>query len=264
VTKQTLYKKAWTLSGIVAFVLLWQVVTWIIRSELIMPSPLEVGRKFLVLLFTTGFWQGLVASTARAFIAFLFCVILAIPLGYAMARHVAVAGFFSSWMVVLRATPVIAVILLGLLWFSPDVSPAWVGVLMILPVMVQAVVEGTKKLDPQLDEMARCASWPRRERWLLLIIPGLVPYFRAGGRSALGLCWKVVAATEVLSQPSWGLGKLLQDARSNLETGTVFAVTASIILVAALGDIVIDRCLRLSGGSENLEHRPADPGRLDG
>ena len=64
---------------------------------------------------TAGFFLGLLAADSKAFAAF-----IEFPLG------------------LVRATPIIAVILPALFWFTSDIVPVFVAVLMCLPIVITA------------------------------------------------------------------------------------------------------------------------------
>jgi NitT/TauT family transport system permease protein len=53
-----------------------------------------------------------------------------------------------------------------------------------------------------------------------------------GASSALGLSWRVVVASEVLSQPLLGIGTGMQEAKLRLETARVFAWTLAALVLS--------------------------------
>ncbi|MCK7479694.1 MAG: hypothetical protein M0C28_22085 [Candidatus Moduliflexus flocculans] len=64
----------------------------------------------------------------------------------------------------------------------------------------------------------------------------MAPHLASASHGALGLCWKVVVAGEVLAEPARALGTGMQGARVQLETAEVFAWTLAGILLCALTD----------------------------
>ncbi len=75
------------------------------------------------------------------------------------------------------------------------------------------------------------------------------PFVISAFSIALGLTWKVIIAAEVLSQPPFGIGTQLQEARVELETARVFAWTAVAVILAGLSDGVFYLILRILTGT---------------
>ncbi len=63
------------------------------------------------------------------------------------------------------------------------------------------------------------------------------PFFVA----SLGLCFKVIIAAEVLSQPRYGIGTIFQIERARLNTAGVMALCILLIVLAALFEAVFQR-----------------------
>ncbi|MFW6288511.1 MAG: ATP-binding cassette domain-containing protein, partial [Spirochaetota bacterium] len=142
-------------------------------------------------------------------------------------------------LILIRATPVIAVILLALIWFRPFIAPVFVTILMVLPVVVENVSAGTRAASGELREMAELFRVSRRRQILDLVLPALRPYLFASAHSGLGMAFKVTVAAEVIVQPGWALGGAMQEARFYLDTPRILALTLSVIGVSALAELVL-------------------------
>ena len=74
-----------------------------------------------------------------------------------------------------------------------------------LPTAVVTLREGTRALDPALDEMATVFAISRWRTFRHVILPQLAPYIAATMRSGLSLIWKIVLVAELLGRPN-GVG----------------------------------------------------------
>jgi ABC-type nitrate/sulfonate/bicarbonate transport system ATPase subunit len=88
-------------------------------------------------------------------------------------------------------------------------------------------------------------------------IPGAFPTFLSGARSVFGLCWKVVAAGEVLALPRFGAGQLLYSAKVHLETTEVFAVTVILIVICFALEGAFSLFIKIKSGGGSPPRVPA-------
>ena len=65
-----------------------------------------------------------------------------------------------------------------------------------------------------------------------LYIPSLLPYLTSGIKSCLGLSWKAGVAAEVLCTPELSIGLKIHETRIYLETPSLFAWTAAVIILS--------------------------------
>ncbi|MCK7479695.1 MAG: hypothetical protein M0C28_22090 [Candidatus Moduliflexus flocculans] len=65
------------------------------------------------------------------------------------------AAALAPALTVIRATPVLAVILLALIWFLSGAVPVFAAVLMAFPVVVADLRQGVLSVDSKLLDMAR-------------------------------------------------------------------------------------------------------------
>ena len=181
---------------------------------------------------TKAFWQAFAHTFLRVIISFAITVLIGTALGIAAGFSKFLRDFFELPLAVIRATPVVAFILIALFWFKSGTVPVFVSVLMTLPIMTTAVANGFSKADEKLMGMAKVFCLTRSQIFKYIQFPSLVPFLLNGMVSSFGLTWKVVAAGEVLSLPKYAAGTMLQKAQVHLETSTVIAVAIILVLVS--------------------------------
>ncbi len=202
-------------------------------NELVLPSPPKVLGAALALYPTPRFLADLCATFLRGLAAFALSVALGVAAGLAAGLRPLFAAALAPLLTAIRATPVLALVLIVLLWFPSGFVPVFSAFLMAFPIMATSAAEGARAADPGLLEMAALFRVPRKEVFLRLRLPSAAPYLVAGAKSALGLSWKVVVAGEILSQPDRALGRGMQDSRLMLETASVFAWAFAAVLLCA-------------------------------
>ena len=226
---------------------IWAAAARVIGSEIVLPSPLRVARSAAELFPTRPFLLALQATFLRGMAAFAVSMTAGVAVGLACGLSATLAYALAPALTVTRATPVLAVILLALIWFPSGAVPVFAAVLMAFPIVVGDVRQGVRAADPKLLEMARLFSLRRRDRLKSVYAPAVAPHLVSAAHGALGLCWKVVVAGEVLSQPARALGTGMNRARISLETAEVFAWTLAGILLCALTDLAYKLIRRRRG-----------------
>ena len=214
--------------------LVWYAVAAIIRAPLILPFPHSVLIRLFELGRTILFWKAFAFTFLRVIIAFLISLITGFFLGLFAADSKAFAAFLAFPLELVRATPVIALILPALFWFTSGLVPVFVSVLMCLPLVITASQKGFCHSPENLEKLFKAGSrgFSGIRAFFYIRLPAAAPALASGAESAFGLSWKVVAAGEVLSIPRFAAGSLMQQAQVHLESADVLAVTLALVTVS--------------------------------
>lgn len=222
------------LLSIAAFLMLWQAAAARIGSPLILPSPPSVFRAFFHLASEAGFRLAVGATALRVLEAFTASFSLGLCVGILAGLFPAVRAAVAPFMAAIRSIPVLAVIVLLLIWFREGTVPVVSAFLMAFPLVEASVAAGVKALDGDLSEMARVFRLPLRVRIGRIVVPSLAPFLASGSAQALSVIWKVVVAGEILSQPRLAIGTALHEAKVYLETPRALAWALAILILCAL------------------------------
>jgi NitT/TauT family transport system permease protein len=228
-------------------IVLWQLLSMAIGKSIVFPKPAEVVSASLALYLRPEFLAALLSTFGRVLLSFALCVAAGSLSGFAAGLSPFVAASLSPVLTLIRATPVLAIILLALLWFPAGFVPVFSAFLMAYPVMHTSVAVGVGASDQKLIEMARLFCVPPGKLFFRLRLPSAAPHVLSGAKNALGLCWKVVVAGEVLSQPALAIGTGMQESRVYLETSGVFAWAAASIILCGLSEWFLGLAARKAG-----------------
>lgn len=219
---------------LVFWVAVWWLIAWRVNQELLVPTPLLVGKTLWRLVQTATFWKAAAASLLRVAAGFASGVAAGVLLGLLTYRFEWAAHLFSPLLKTVRATPVASFIILALVWLKTDTLPAFIAFLMVLPIVWSNVDKGLGQTDRRLLEMARLFRFGKRRTVLHVWIPSVMPYFLSACTTALGLAWKSAVAAEVICRPEDSIGRSLQTAKNHLETAEVFAYTVAVIVLSVV------------------------------
>lgn len=183
------------------------------------------------------------ATLARVAAAFLIAMIIGSAAGYAMGRSARVNAIADTWLVIALNLPLLVVALLAYIWIGlNDVAAILAVVVAKVPTVAVTLREGTRALDPLLDEMTAAFRIPALRRLRAVTLPQLAPYLAAAARSGLSITWKIVLVVELIGRPN-GVGFMLNfyfqnfDVTAILAYGLVFAALMLVIETAVLQPI---------------------------
>ena len=221
----------------------WQLAALAAGRELLLPGPLAVGERLLVLAGTADFWLSVGSTLGRVFLGLLWGALAGAALAFATHFSPWADRLISPAIRVVRATPVVSFILLVYLWVARSAIPWVIAGLMVLPVVWGSLTAGLDSMDGKLLEMGRAYRFSRWKLLRLIYLPALRPHFSAGLLTAFGLAWKSGVAAEVLCPPSRAIGSRLQQAKLGLETADLFAWTLAIVALSLLLEGLLRRGL---------------------
>ena len=164
----------------------WVLASALVGQELLLPSPLQVLRRFLALAGTAAFWLTVGTSILRVLTGIVSAVVLGTLLAFLTESSALCKALFSPVMVLVKSTPVASFIILALIWLGRGILPAFISALMVLPVVWANVSAGIAGRDPLLLEMARIYGFSRGRVLRRITLPTVLPFFRSALSSALG------------------------------------------------------------------------------
>lgn len=218
---------------------IWQALSFIVKSELILPDFFTVVKSFAGLFEDKTFYLAVGASFCRVLAAFFLSAAVGLALGVLCGLSREIQQLLNFPISFIRSTPVVSLILIAVFWFRTTTIPVFAAFLMATPVIISSVSQGIMNTSPKLLDMAQVYGFSKKQKLLYIYFDSLRPFFTGSLISSFGMCWKVVAAGEVLVFPRQGLGTLLQSARIHLETQRVMALTACIVVLSFIFERVL-------------------------
>jgi NitT/TauT family transport system permease protein len=238
----------------------WQFVAvngWV--NENVLPSPLEVGRKWVAYLlplqefkdYTGGGWWSWafsgelivdsIGSLYRVVVGFLIGTGLALPLGLAMGASRGMYAWFNPLVQLLRPIPPIAYIPLSILWFGLGNPPAvfLIALGAFFPVLMNTIA-GVRQVDGIYLRAARNLGASGSTMFLRVILPAAVPYILTGMRIGVGTAFIVVIVSEMIAVNN-GLGFRILEAREYFWSAKIIAGMITIGLLGLAIDIAMNR-----------------------
>ena len=217
-------------ASVALMLLLWELASIRIGSQQIMPGPLETLRAAAGLLVEPGFLIIVGSTLLRGIAGFVIASALGIVLGVLGGINKGFEAFMTPWVVVMRSTPVVAFVLLALIWFSQSTA-VFIGIITMFPMVFTNIVEGMRNVDGDFVEMARFYKVRRSDIIMKVYLPSILPYMISGLSSASGIGWRAIIIGEVLSQPRYGIGGSMQLAQMQMNVDVLIAWTFIAVII---------------------------------
>lgn len=230
VVKELLY----TLSAMVFLLLVWQGAALAVGREILIPTPKATFNEILRIMGGPHFQTAVGNTLKRAVTGFAVALLAGLGLGLAGGFSKPVYYLLRPFVLVSKAVPTMAMILLALIWLESEKAPVLVGFVVVFPILYENVVQGIRQVDPKLVEMMSVFEQNKWQQLKHLYLPSIGGYLSSGMAAAMALNLKIIIAAEVLSQPRISMGTSFQIERANLNTAGVFAWSFITIVLAAL------------------------------
>jgi NitT/TauT family transport system permease protein/sulfonate transport system permease protein len=212
------------------FLVAWQIASLIAPSYLL-PGPVPTAERLWVFLTSARDLGHLGASLyhvgAAIAISFVIGSLLAIIPYYLPVLRLAIERRIGPF---LNSFSAIGWTLLSIMWFGVTPLTVIFAISAVLvPFALVNMSAGLANIDSELIEMSQSFTRRRWRMFALVIVPSLFPFIFATLRIMFGVSWKVTLTAELFGGNS-GLGYMINLARQEFDTGTIFA---AIILIIA-------------------------------
>ncbi len=228
----------------VFWLLVWQIASVAVGTELILPSPLRVLMALREICVEYEFWLTVFTTLARITAGLVSGIVLGTLLGVLIALSHTAESLLSPILRVVRATPVASFIILALLWIGRSKVPGFIASLIVIPVVSSSLSEAIKGTDKNLLEMAKVYDFGITKTIKHIYIPSAAASWNAACVTAVGLAWKSGVAAEVLCQPKLAIGSELYYSKIYIETPELFAWTAVVVMLSFAVETVFRRLFR--------------------
>ncbi|MBO4251389.1 MAG: ABC transporter permease subunit [Clostridia bacterium] len=235
-TRDKVLNIALPLASVAVIFGLWALAARAVNSEYVLPT---VGDTFSALF---GLFKS--ADFYRAFFGTLFRSVIAFAISYALAFLFALSAYKSEKakralkpiIIIIRALPTIAVVLLLVLWTSSKVAPIIVTFLVVFPTLYNNLYAALSGIDKDLNEMCKVFGVSGKKRLKKVVFPQIAPEFISAAGAGLTLNLKLMVAAEVLSQTARSMGYLLNTSKIYFEISAMLAL----VLVTVVTGLMIE------------------------
>ena len=226
------------LFSISLFLALWYGIA-IYLDSISLPTPFVVANVLFEEIASGQLPHHLSKTLYRLIISFSIAMFLGCAIGIMLGRHKQINYFFDNWLVIFLNVPALVTIILCYVWFGLVESAAILAVVINkLPNVIVTIREGTRSLDSELLDMAKCYCFSKGKTLRHVIWPQLHPFVMAATRTGLALIWKIVLVVEMLGR-SDGMGYQLHLFFQLFDVASILAYTIAFVALIQAIELLI-------------------------
>jgi len=230
-----------SVAGVLLLLLTWKIVSVLAGSGQIFPSPGSTLVSVIGVFKKEDFLPSLLLTISRGLLGFIISTVLAFLIGIPAGISRPVFLLINPFLVTIRSTPVISLILLAIIWLGNNYVPVFIAVLTMFPIITTNITDGIRNVNKKLVDMGRIYGISHNRIVREIYIPSIVPFITSGFSSALGFGWRAIIIGEVLAQPKFGIGSQMQSAQIFLQVSELIAWTLIAIVISYLFEWIVRR-----------------------
>ena len=217
---------------ILFWLLIWQVLSWVIGNKILLEGPIGVLKCLITDLQTVAYYRTVLASFFRVMGGLLSGVMLAVVLGSLSYKQSWLEAFLLPVIQFMKSAPITCFVVLLLIWIGSANLTFVIALLVAFPPIYLNLLEGLKQLDEKQLEVARGYSMPFRNRFSYIYLPGVKSYFISALSVAIGMAFKAGIAAEIIGTPDYSIGERIYMSKIYLDTAGVLSWMITVIFMA--------------------------------
>jgi NitT/TauT family transport system permease protein len=239
-------KQLWPVLSTAASIILllgaWQIASWLVGDD-VLPGPWASIAAVADAERTGYLWSDLGITAFRIAGAFGLAFVFSITAGAILGTSKLAERLFGPWVAIGGSIPSLVIIVVVYLAVGINDRAAMIGTaLLVVPSMTQAVWDGMRAINPELQEMARTFAIPKITILRRVILPQTMPFVFTATRTGLSLTWRLMIFVELLGRSS-GVGYRIQYFYNLVDMKRVVAAALPFIVLMLLLEIGVLRPL---------------------
>lgn len=214
------------------WLLVWQVVAWIIGNKIILEGPIGVAVRLIEDLQTLEYYKTVAATVLRIMGGLVCGVGLAVCLGIWSRKQKIAEEFLLPLIQFFKAAPITCFVVLLLIWTGTEKLSFYIALLVAFPPVYFNLLEGLKQMDKKALEVAKVYRMPFKCSLRYIYLPEVKPYFTSALGIAVGMAFKAGIAAEIIGTPDYSMGERIYMSKIYLDTAGVFSWMITVIFVA--------------------------------
>lgn len=244
INKKFITRVLYVLLPLVVWIGLWQIIAMRVDRPYFFPDAWITLSALFELLSGGVFWLSALYTLLRVLFGLLLGTVIGTVFAILSNAFSIVYHLIAPIITVIRSTPVATFIVILWVMLSGDALAVLIAVLMVMPIVWQNLLDGFRSINRELIEMSLVFEFSKLKRMRLIVLPALMKYLIPALITSAGLAWKAEIAAEIIAYTTDSIGQMINDAKFDIETPTVFALTVVIVIFSILLEKLMKLLLR--------------------
>lgn len=232
-------KNLFAILGIGFVILLWVIFSNIIDNRIILPKIKDVLLQLWDLLTNSRTYVIIVTTLSRLLITIIISLLLSIIMAVFSLISINYRNFLTGIVAIMRSIPVASIIVILLIIFGNSKSPLIITFFVTFPIQYEAIYINFKTIDKEIVDDIKTISNINLKVIKEVFIPIKSVNILSSIVSSIGLGFKVMVMSEVISQPNNTIGKEILYNKEMLLMNNVFAWTLIILVLVILIEVLL-------------------------
>lgn len=233
ISKEKLKLLALSLSGVLVFLVLWYVVSYLqLIPTFFLPTPQGVLESAISLFKDGGLANDIGISLFRIISGFLLSVIISLPMGIIFGISRESKAIMEPIVAFIRYVPPSAFIPLIIVWFGVgEFGKIFLIFLGVAPYLTLLIADIIHSVPCDIIEASATLGASKMDTIMKVMLPYSMPAIWDSFRIMFGAAWTFVIIAEIVGSSS-GIGHLMIESQRFLRTDNIFA---GILVIGLLG-----------------------------
>ena len=228
-----------TFLGILTILVVWMIGSIVVKEDIILPSIGITLKKLGQILISKHTYIVLGLSFVRLLISLLSSLIIAIILASLSTSFPKFSYYVRPIITLLRTIPVIAFIIVLLVFIGNQRASIYIAGLVMLPMMYEGILSGMNNINKEILDEIKIQTNITPYIIRTIFIPIIRPHIVVAIVSSLGLGIKVLVMSEFIATPKYSIAKEMSNYQAALQLEGIFAWIIIIVIVIMIIELVI-------------------------
>lgn len=223
--------------GIIFIIVLWWTLSIVIKNDLVVPSIKSVLISLINLFKTKKTYEIILNTIFRLLISLTIAFLVSFVLSFISFVFKSIKEFLLPLITLIRTIPVTTIIIILLMMIGNKNCPYIICMLVIIPIMYEANLNGFYSIDKGVLEEVKMISCTNFLVIKDIYVPLVFPHLLTGIVTSFGLGLKVMVMAEFIAQTPNTIGYVLNQEKVFLEINNVFAWTIILVIFMMLVEV---------------------------
>ena len=230
-TRKQLINLIYPFISFAVIVICWFILANVVKNELVVPTIGDTLAEMGKLFGQKQFYISILRSVLRTFIAVAVSFILAGATASLSFVFKKVGRVVSPIISVVRTVPTMAVLLMILLWSTPNVAPVIVASLVLFPMIYTQFITAMNGIDQGIINTAKIFKLSKKDKLFKIYVPMIMPSLISNFGSNLSFGIKLIVSAEVMAYTFNSLGGMMQTASAYLNLPRLAGLTVVAVII---------------------------------